>query len=258
MATRWEVERAVVGSELPPPARHVMHALCVVTEAGTPVIPAAYTPSLTTLATMTGLDRSTIRRQLNRLEKDGWVIRRRPAVADARSKKSRTRYVLTVPAGLSLRPPARGTVPPTKAAARGTLPPELGAENTMTRGTVPLNQNSQNRSEQIDPASLEQRRAARVDETVINAIRERTGVTVGPVWAGTVRASILAGRTVANPAAYIARAIRDEQDPRGRFLPPSSNGHAPANLRDMCRLHTQQQPCPVCADLASDAGMEAS
>lgn len=86
----------MLDSDLPAPARHLMHALCVLSDAQTAVIPPRFTPSLTTLARLTGLNRATVARQLNRLEKEGWVVRERPDIAAARAKGERTRYALRV------------------------------------------------------------------------------------------------------------------------------------------------------------------
>lgn len=109
-------------------------------------------------------------------------------------------------------------------------------------------------SSQIDKDQI----GNRMIQTIIAAVHERTGVTITPEWAGTVHDLILGGRAVGNPAAYILRTINSESDPRGRFLPAVANGHAPPNVRRMCRDHGQHQPCPVCADHAYDAAAAAS
>lgn len=156
MPSRFEYERAIRDSELPPLSRLLTLTLATWADVKTGVIPARLTPSLSMLESATGMDRSTVRRHLNKLEKDGWVGRDRPAVADARSKKARTQYTITVPKGTVVpesdgyevgaeNTEARGTQPLADAGlgaqdpmTRGTQPLELGAENPMTRGTVPL------------------------------------------------------------------------------------------------------------------------
>lgn len=101
MVDRWTVERAVRSKEctLDPPGRQLVLTLLTWTDHATATIPERFTPSLTDLVNGTGLARSTVAAWLNKLEKEGWVVRTRPSVADARSKKARTVYRLTVPSG---------------------------------------------------------------------------------------------------------------------------------------------------------------
>ena len=156
MPSRFEYERAIRGSELPPLSRLLTLTLATWADVKTGIIPARLTPSLSMLESATGMDRSTVRRHLNKLEADGWVGRNRPAVADARSKKARTQYTITIPMGVTVPESdgyglgaedaeARGTEPlvepglgAQRPMARGIEPLELGAENPMARGTVPL------------------------------------------------------------------------------------------------------------------------
>jgi hypothetical protein len=105
---RWDFERTVLGSELPPPARHVLHVLTIVADWPGGVIPAQFTKSLSELATLTGLGRSTVARTLNLLEEFAWVDRKRPTKERAQSAKERTQYRLRIPAGAS---PRAGLVP---------------------------------------------------------------------------------------------------------------------------------------------------
>ena len=164
--TKWAIERAVFRDHrgetsrawireipaLPASARLVMSALLSRADAENGSIGEEHTPSLTELAELTGLDRSTIRRNLNLLEKQNWVVRHRPDPTDARSKSARTWYQLGVPgrdavpladAGVGAsRPqgdePGRGTVP----LGRGTTPPvepgEVEAPRPQSGGTTPL------------------------------------------------------------------------------------------------------------------------
>lgn len=101
MVDRWTVERAIRSKEctLDPPGRQLVLTLLTWTDHATATIPERFTPSLTDLVNGTGLARSTVAAWLNKLEKEGWVVRTRPSVADARSKKARTVYRLTVPSG---------------------------------------------------------------------------------------------------------------------------------------------------------------
>ena len=99
---RWEFERAVLASDLAPPARLILLALAVLADWPGGVVPARFSPSLTTLAELTGLSRRAVADHLGQIERtaerDGWVVRARPTKENARSKKERTRYRLTIPA----------------------------------------------------------------------------------------------------------------------------------------------------------------
>jgi hypothetical protein len=157
MPSRFEYERAVRSSDLPPLSRLLLLTLATWADVKTGIIPARLTPSLSVLEEGTGMDRSTVRRHLNKLEAEKWVGRDRPDVVDARAKKARTRYRLTIPKGMAVpdsdgneleaeNPEARGTQPLANEElgahspmARGTQPLELGAQCTTTRGTVPPN-----------------------------------------------------------------------------------------------------------------------
>lgn len=115
---RWEFERAVLGSGLPAPARHTLLVLAVLADWPGGVIPARFTPSLSTLQEMTGLSRSALANHLNAVERvegrDGWVVRARPTKERARAEKERTRYRLTIPASAreGLASPPQGLASP--------------------------------------------------------------------------------------------------------------------------------------------------
>jgi hypothetical protein len=97
VSTRWEVERAVLASGLSPRARHIALTLLTLTTPKNCVVPAEFTPSLSRLVELTGYARSTVAKELNALEADGWVVRKRPPVEAARAEKERTRYRLAIP-----------------------------------------------------------------------------------------------------------------------------------------------------------------
>lgn len=103
---------------------------------------------------------------------------------------------------------------------------------------------------------------------VIHEIHERTQTTVDRPWAAKVRDSILDGRRgIHNRIAYLRKTIRDEPDPRGRFLPsphdvPRADTNPLPPWCGTCGLDTDQpehvvrrnrrwrtidgQPCPTC------------
>lgn len=169
MALKWQIERAVFRDvrgdpsrawmlDVPPLAandRLVMCALLSRADVDTATINDEHTPSLSELAELTGLDRSTVRRSLNRLEAAKWVVRDRPDPVDARSKGARTCYRLALPPKIEKpveddevgadSPQGRGTTPPPKRSkvgaprpqGRGTQPPLVGAQRPQGRGHVP-------------------------------------------------------------------------------------------------------------------------
>ena len=56
-------------------------------------------------------------------------------------------------------------------------------------------------------------------DLIIEEVHARTGRTLDAEWAQRTYVTILAGRHPANPAGYVRQAIRNEPDPRTRFLP---------------------------------------
>lgn len=91
MATRWEVEKAVLWSDMDPSPRLIVLALLTKSDNATAVVPKEHSPSLTTLTGMTGLARSALAEWLNALEDAGWVKRLRPP---AGRLTEQTTYVL--------------------------------------------------------------------------------------------------------------------------------------------------------------------
>ncbi|MFD3503724.1 hypothetical protein [Streptomyces sp. NPDC058678] len=131
MPGRFEYERAIRRSDLPPPSRHLALTIATWADMDTGVIPDRFQPSLGTLVVATGLDRKTVRRHLDRLEDEKWVRRDRPDAVKARTEHERTHYALLIP------PEARGTEPPASDGPRGTEPPDLGDEGSQAGGTEP-------------------------------------------------------------------------------------------------------------------------
>jgi hypothetical protein len=130
---RFDVERAVLAADLPALSKYVLLVLLVHADATT-LDTGRYSPSLTALTGRTGLDRKTVRSHLDRLERDGWIERRRPSVQDARTTHAKTRYVI--------RDRARGSDPLGLGAeipqARSTDPPGKGTTSPRARGSDPL------------------------------------------------------------------------------------------------------------------------
>ena len=58
-----------------------------------------------------------------------------------------------------------------------------------------------------------------VIEAITEELLDRTGYLVDDDWACRVAAELLKGQPVSSPAAYVRQAIRNDPDPRKRFLP---------------------------------------
>lgn len=184
--TRYDIERAVGASDLPPVERHIVLALCTYMDQGSTLIPAQYTPSLTRLAEVTGWNRRTIRRHIKALAKAGWL-------GLARVPGKRYRYAVTCP-----QPDP----------ARDTEPSELGTGSPAARDTEPPVQTSSERDPEI--------------ALVIEEIRKRTGKTISGDLAIAARDFILARPRrhddALSRARYLRQTIAGDRDP-ARFLP---------------------------------------
>ena len=64
-------------------------------------------------------------------------------------------------------------------------------------------------------------------DLIISEIHLVTGRDVSREWAADVRATLMNGREVTNPAAYLRQIIRTERDPAARFLPQVSPHSSP-------------------------------
>jgi hypothetical protein len=102
MPSRFEYERAVRASDLPSLSRLIALTIATWADVRTGVIPDRLMPSLTVLAETTGMSRGAVRTHLDILDAGGWLGRKRPTVAAARSKKARTHYKIRVPKGASV------------------------------------------------------------------------------------------------------------------------------------------------------------
>lgn len=193
---RFDAERAIKESDLPPAARHIMLTLLTFLDKGVLDL-GKWSPSLTELARVTGLHRVTITRNLTVLEKDGWLVRHRPPIEKARSKKARTRYVIS--------------------AARCTQQLELVAQRNQASGREQLalvaESNTASSSVQRRPDPSDQGQIfSQATEKVISVLKEITGKEVPREHAGKVAKQLLPqART--NPLAFIEKCIRNYPDP---------------------------------------------
>ena len=187
-------------SDLPPSCRHLMHVLCIRIDAKASVILSRHQPSLTDLARDTGRNRRTIIRHLAVLDRRGWIIRARPKIADARTKHARTHYTLLIPARDTTSP--RGLITASSELAAvgplpgGSKPSGLVTQEPEARGTTP--RRSSGSSQSSGPEI----------EAVIEAIREKAGITVSAEWAARVAEQVLGARdNIRDPARYARRVI---------------------------------------------------
>lgn len=231
MATRFDVERAVLASDLPAGCRHLVHVLCVRVDADTNTILRAYQPSLSELARDTGRDRRTVQRYLSALERRGWVTRDRPPRALAARLHRRTQYAIHIPTGFpqarDIMSPKLGTPGP---GTRDTAPPGLGTPPPEARDTVP------HRSSGSSGSS-----AGQID-AIIKAIHEKTGKTISEDWAERIRAQILGARdNVRHPEAYLRRVILAA--PSETYLPTPGPAAAAASCTRCHQAHATED-CP--------------
>ncbi|WP_018502534.1 helix-turn-helix domain-containing protein [Parafrankia discariae] len=261
-----DVRRALLRSDLPGPARALVHTLLTVADYRTLTTPPEFTPSLATLATISGYSEATVKRELNRLEVAGWVIRIRPAVADARARKTRTRYRMAVPAGLTVSPEESGgglRVSPELGSGRATgwaqdepqaLPsphsPYSSSGDTLDEYDHGTGQTGHGPAPavEVDPHGdvVQALTAGGIPaswQADIRAALDR-GCTVGQI-ADAYRAPITGA--VRNLAAVRRTRIRDLAPEPAR--PSGPTVAVPPNVRSMCRQHGLPGPCPVCADL---------
>ena len=96
---RFEVESAALASSMPYTRKLVLLALATLADNNTGVVPERRKKSLTELAALTSLGRSTVARDLDLLEYGKWISRDRPSMEDAR-KGMMTGYRLTLPPGV--------------------------------------------------------------------------------------------------------------------------------------------------------------
>ncbi|MFY1686459.1 hypothetical protein [Plantactinospora sp. WMMB782] len=128
----WAIMRAIRGSNLPHTDRHILLTLASLAEPTTGVIPDRYMPSLTDLAGMTGLGRSTVARRMPLIEEAGWVKKSAPSKRAAWKDKETNSYALLIPISTS---PAERLVPEGDQSQSGTSPgagPELVPERDST------------------------------------------------------------------------------------------------------------------------------
>lgn len=99
MPSRFEFERAVKGSSLPPLARLLALTIATWANPDTGVIPGKYQPSLSTLMAATGMSKGSLLAHRKTLDEAKWVTFTSPTLEDQRRKKARNVYKLHVPAG---------------------------------------------------------------------------------------------------------------------------------------------------------------
>lgn len=98
LRTKWQVQAAVLAdADLSTMGALLMHTLLTRADKDTSEIPQKHSPSLSDLARMSKMDRSTVNKTLKVLVDGGWLTRWIPETAEAR-RGARARYLLLVPA----------------------------------------------------------------------------------------------------------------------------------------------------------------
>lgn len=215
------MERATERSGLPKGARDVLFLLCRRMDQGGTYIPPQHSPSLNTIARLSGWSKRHIQRFLNLLEQLGLVIRTRPPIEQARKNHARTLYAINVPKLLQLARDRQaqeardststglGTPQPK---ARDTTAAGLGTSGRGARDTTAHSQTLSDQPDHPDPEIV----------VIITVLRERTGTTVSAQWAAKTRDLILARPSAPKRPGphigYIRRALMLDKHPE-RWLP---------------------------------------
>ena len=193
MPTRYDVERALEDSDLPPVGRHIIEVLCHRMQQGSTVILQHHSPSLTKLARGTGWSRKTIMRYLTALEKAGWLERHRPPPELARTIYMTTLYVVHIPGTLGSGSAGLGS----ESAGLGSESAGLGSESAGNQIC-----SDQETDHEID--------------IVIAELARHTGRTVSRQHAAKVRDQIANRPGILNRAGYLKRTLSRTPD---RFMP---------------------------------------
>lgn len=123
MTSRFDIERAVLASDLPKLERLLMFVLLAHADNESAAIKPRFSPSLTDLAKESGMGRNTVQAILRKLDTKGWVSRQRPPAEKSR-KGAQTRYWLAIP------------VSETDTGGRSMTDPAVGRVATQLGGTV--------------------------------------------------------------------------------------------------------------------------
>lgn len=216
---RFDVERSVERSPLPTVCRDILLALCRRMQKGSTMIPPEHTPSLNSLARMTGWSRRHVQRGLDYLELLGIISRRRPSTYDAQVHHARTKYVVHYQSLVDLGPgspkKARDAqsmgLGPVRRKPRAKQATDLGTASPEAEDTVAPDQIS---SDQPD-------HAVREVAFIRLHIADRTGHQLSEPEAYRIRALMLArpGAAGKNSLAYIRRVLALDRHPE-KWLQP--------------------------------------
>ncbi len=252
MRSRRAYERAVRRSQLPALTRHALITLASHIDEATGVISDGSSPSFATLIAETGMSRSTLAVHLTRAVAAGWLHRESPSKADALRHHARTRYTLTVPAGVDLADDTAAAGGPRSVQAPDTAGPVDGPRPVRQPDTTGATAGPVDAPRPVRVADRfgsggEHRVDGSVDRSdhdlltaIQHTIRETTGRRVSREWAALVRRDILGARLdVRAPAAYVAAAIR--RDP-ARFLPTVPEPHGALPVQRLAPLGERDNP----------------
>jgi hypothetical protein len=207
---RFDIERAVQRSGLPAAGIAIVMALCTRISADSGAIEPEYSPSLRSLARMTGYAKSTVCEHLQFLELAGWITRNRHDPAEAGRLHLTTVYELSVPCPATGHKPVRRPASPRPAPGRGPVRPADGA---VSGGRTPT---SRDRESVRDSTEIVTDDDAALVLTAQRELAELTGRTISLQLAAEAVRLVLDGRQISNRKQYLLRSLRD--DPR-RFIP---------------------------------------
>lgn len=145
MPTRFEVERAVLASDLSPACKCVMLVLAVWTDNASAAIPPDSRKSLNEIARAASVDKSTVTRCLGLLEDAGWIKRRKPTMAEMKAGGKTGYRLLIAPAKPTLTLVAPRTTPPrpSRTVQQGVSSQNAGGRCTTQQGVgAPRNRRS--------------------------------------------------------------------------------------------------------------------
>lgn len=213
------MERATERSGLPKGARDVLFLLARRMDQGSTVIPLQHSPSLNTMARLSGWSKRHIQRFLNLLEELELIIRHRPPKHESQKNHARTAYTVDVPKLLKLARDRQSqearAMPSTGVGTAGpkatdTTSRELGTGRPEARDITSHSQTLSDQPDQPDPEIT----------LILGLLKVRTGQVISAERAATIRQLLLArpGADSESPAAYIRRVLTTDPTPQ-RWLP---------------------------------------
>lgn len=136
MPSRFEFERAVKASDLPPLSRLLALTVATYADVDTGLIRRKFQPSLSVLMAATGMSKGALLTHRKTLDEQKWVTFTSPTVAEQRSKKARNAYTLHIPAGSAADLETGSADDLDESDTRSAADPGLGQEMNLTRSAA--------------------------------------------------------------------------------------------------------------------------